>query len=222
MSLITARNISNGRKGFTLAEVLMATVISTMVIASAWSVYMMVWQWWAEMGPHIEIERTARLALLNVIDGVTSVKGLTGDVAGTYYVGSTPCKRRNGIAWANKDPGDDSYPQILDQTGKPASKINYHLEPDPNNTKREFYYGTYNGQGVIYYKHTDGTSYMLDGTRGITDLRFEKFVDAEGNTHDNIIKVTVMAEKAVYGTRAQAPYTVDVVYTDTVYLRNAL
>lgn len=222
MSLITARNISNGRKGFTLAEVLMATVISTMVIASAWSVYMMVWQWWAEMGPHIEIERTARLALLNVIDGVTSVKGLTGDVAGTYYVGSTPCKRRNGIAWANKDPGDDSYPQILDQTGKPASKINYHLEPDPNNTKREFYYGTYNGQGVIYYKHTDGTSYMLDGTRGITDLRFEKFVDAEGNTHDNIIEVTVTAEKAVYGTRAQAPYTVDVVYTDTVYLRNAL
>ncbi len=222
MSLITARSISNGRKAFTLAEVLMATVISTMVIASAWSVYMMVWQWWAEMGPHIEIERTARLALLNVIDGVTSVKGLTGDVAGTYYVGSTPYKRRNGIAWANKDPGDDSYPQILDQTGKPASKINYHLEPDPNNTKREFYYGTYNGQGVIYYKHTDGASYMLDGTRGIADLRFEKFVDAEGNTHDNIIKVTVTAKKEIYGTRAQAPYTVEVVYTDTVYLRNAL
>lgn len=222
MSLITARSISNGRKGFTLAEVLMATVISTMVIASAWSVYMMVWQWWAEMGPRIEIERTARLALLNVIDGVTSVKGLTGDVAGTYYVGSTPYKRRNGIAWANKNPGDNSYPQILDQTGKPASRINYHLEPDPNNTKREFYYGTYNGQGVIYYKHADGASYVLDGTRGITDLRFEKFIDAEGNSHDNIIKVTVTAEKEIYGTRAQAPYTVDVVYTDTVYLRNAL
>jgi len=222
MSLITARSILNGRKGFTLAEVLMATVISTMVMASAWSVYMMVWQWWAEMGPRIEIERTARLALLNIIDGVTSVKGLTGNVAGTYYVGSTPYKRRNGIAWANKDPGDDSYPQIQDQAGKPASKINYHLDPDPDNTKREFYYGTYNGQGVIYYKHTDGASYMLDGTRGITDLRFENFVDAEDNSHNNIIKVTVTAEKEIYGTRAQQPYTVEVVYTDTVYLRNAL
>lgn len=221
MSPITARSILNGRKGFTLAEVLMATVISTIVIASAWSVYMMVWQWWAEMGPRIEIERTARLALLNVIDGVTSVKGLSGDVAGSYYVGATPYKRRNGIAWANKDPGDNSYPQIQDQTGKPASRISYHLEPDPNNTKREFYYGTYSGQGVIYYKHTDGASYVLDGTRGITDLSFEKFVDAEGNTHDNIIKVIVTAEREIYGTRAQ-PYTVEVVYTDTVYLRNAL
>ena len=222
MSLITVRSTPNSRKGFTLAEVLVASIIGTMVMASAWSVYVMVWQWWAETGPRIEIERTARLALLNVIDGVTSVSGLSGDVAGSYTIGVTSYKRRNGIAWANKDPGDNSYPQILDQTGKPASRILYHLEPDAGNVKREFYYGTYNGQGVVYYKHTNGTDYVLDGTRGITDLKFEKFIDAEGDSHDNIIKVTVTAEKEVYGTRAQTSYTVGVVYTDTVYLRNAL
>ncbi|MBU0605216.1 MAG: prepilin-type N-terminal cleavage/methylation domain-containing protein [Candidatus Omnitrophica bacterium] len=222
MSLITVRSTLNSRKGFTLAEVLVATIIGTMVMASAWSVYVMVWQWWAETSPRIEVERTARLALLNIIDGVTSVGGLSGDVAGSYTIGSTSYKRRNGIAWANKDPGDSSYPQIQDQTGMPASRILYHLEPDAGNTKREFYYGTDNGQGAVYYKHTNGVSYMLNGTRGITNLKFEKFVDPEGYSYDNIIKVTVTAQKEVYGTRAQQSYTVGVVYTDTVYLRNAL
>ncbi|MCM8761602.1 MAG: hypothetical protein NC933_05680, partial [Candidatus Omnitrophica bacterium] len=149
-------------------------------------------------------------------------KGLSGDVAGSYTVGSTTYKRRNGIAWANKDPGDNEYPQILDQPDHPASRIKYHLVPDGNNVKREFYYGTYNGRGVVYYKHTSGTSYRLDDTLGITDLKFEKFVDAEDEEHKNIIKVTVTASKEVYGTRQQQPYTVTVIYTDTVYLRNAL
>jgi prepilin-type N-terminal cleavage/methylation domain-containing protein len=205
------------KRGFTLAEVLIAAIIGTMVIASAWSVYAMVWQWWAEMSPRLDVERSARLALLNVIEGVTSVSGLPGDAAGSYTVGSTNYKRRNGIAWANKDPGDNSYPEILDQTGKPASRIRFHLVPDGNNVKREFYHGTYNGQGVIYYRHSNGSLYRLDGTLGVTELSFEKMPGT-----DNIIKVTVAAEKEVYGTRAGQPYPVRVVYTDTVYLRNAL
>jgi prepilin-type N-terminal cleavage/methylation domain-containing protein len=222
MSLITVRNALTGRKGFTLAEVLIASIIGTMVIASAWSVYIMVWQWWTEMSPRLDVERSARLALLNIIEGVTSVNGLTGDAAGSYTIGSTTYKRRNGLAWASKDPGDSEYPQIYDQSGYPASRIVYHLVPDANNVKREFYYGTYNGKGIVYYKHTTGTSYRLDGTSGITGLKFEKFVDADGVQRNNIIKVTVTAAKEVYGTRAQQPYTVTVVYTDTVYLRNAL
>jgi len=217
MLLTIAKKRHKNRRGFTLAEILIASIIGTMVIASGWSVYVMVWQWWSEMSPRIEIERSARLALLNVIEGVTSVKNLAGDVAGSYTIGSTTYKRRNGIAWASKDKGDNKYPEILDQTGHPASRIKYHLDPDPNNTKREFYYGTYNGQGIVYYKHTNGASYRLDSTLGITDLKFENFDDA-----DNVIKVTVTAQKQVYGTRKQQPFTVTVVYSDTVYLRNAL
>lgn len=222
MSLIIRNIVMRDRKGFTLAEVLISAIIGTLVIISAWSVYMMMWQWWAETSPRLDIERSARLALLNVIEGVTSISGLTGDVAGSYTIGSTNYKRRNGIAWANKDPGDNSYPVIEDQTGHPASRIRYHLVPDANNTKREFYYGTYNGRGVVYYKHTNGVNYRLDGTLGITDIKFEKFVDSEGTTHDNIIKVTVTSQKDVFGTRINQPYTVTVVYSDTVYLRNAL
>jgi hypothetical protein len=222
MLLTTVSDILKSRNGFTLAEVLIAAIIGTMVVASAWAVYMMVWQWWTEMGPRLDIERSARLALLNVIEGVKSISGLTGDVAGSYTIGSSTYKRRNGIAWASKDPGDNKYPEIMDQTGYPASRIKYHLIPDANSTKREFYYGTYNGQGVVYYKHTDGVSYRIDSTRGITGLKFEDFVDTEGVIHKNIIKVTVTAKKEIYGTRTNQPYTVTVVYTDTVYLRNAL
>lgn len=224
MSLITLRAILARRdtRGFSLAEVLIAAIIGTMVIASAWAVYMMVWQWWHEMSPRLDVERAARLALLNVVEGVTSISGITGDVAGSYTVGSTTYKRRNGLAWASKDPADSSYPAIYDQTGKPASRIVYHLVPDASGVKREFYYGTYNGQGVVYYKHTNGTVYRLDSTLGITNIEFGKFVDAEGTVHDNIITVKVTAAKAVYGTRTNQPFTVSVAYTDTVYLRNAL
>jgi hypothetical protein len=222
MSLTTVSAVLRNRKAFTLAEVLIAAIIGTMVIVSAWSVYMMMWQWWAETSPRLDIERAARLALLNIIEGVSSISGFSGDVAGSYTIGSDTYRRRNGIAWANKDPGDNAYPIIEDQTGHPASRIRYHLLPDANNSKREFYYGTYNGQGIVYYKHTNSVAYRLDSTRGITDVKFEKFIDAEGGTHDNIIKVTVTAQKEVYGTRTNQPYTVTVVYSDTVYLRNAL
>lgn len=217
MSQTIADMTRRDRRGFTLAEVLIAIIVGTFVMISAWSAYMMVWQWWSEMGPRLDVERSARLALLNTIEGVTSVSGLSGDVAGSYTVNSVAHKRRNGIAWANKDPGDNAYPEILDQTGYPASRIRYHLVPDGNNVKREIYFGTYNGQGVLYYKHTSGASYRLDSTLGITNLKFEKLSGT-----NNIIKVTVTSQKQVYGTRTQQPYTVQVVYTDTVFLRNAL
>lgn len=222
MSLSIIKRPLKARRGFTLAEILIAALIGTMVIASGWSVYLMVWQWWAEMSPRLEVERAARVGLLNVIEGVTSVPGLAGDVAGSYTVGSTTYKRRNGIAWACKDPGDNQYPQIMNQAGNPASRIVFHLVPDAPNAKREFYYGTFGGKGVVYYKHTNGAAYRLDSTLGISGLKFEKFEDADGDIHDNIIKVTVTASREIYGTRTNQPLTVEVIYSDTVYLRNAL
>ncbi len=205
----------------------MATVISTMVMASAWSVYMMVWRWWAETGPRIETERAARLALLNVTDGVTSIKNLSGNVADSYSIGSTPSpyKCRNGIAWSTLTKEDlDSNPSFTTPViSADGHQIDFKLDRDAVAVNgRSFYAGTYDGQGVVYYKHTNGTSYMLDSTRGITDLKFEKFEDAQHVIHDDIIKVTVTAEKEIHGTRAQQSYTVGVVYADTVYLRNAL
>ena len=202
-----------GRKGFTLAEVLIAIMIGTMVVASAWSVYVMVWQWWAEMSPRLDVERFARVALLNTTEGVTSISGLGDVVNETYTVGSTTYKYRSGIAWAT------AYPTIsLDK-----KTITYCLVKESSNT-RQFYYGTYIEdnieKGAIFYKHTNNTVYKLkpalywpDDT---TSIKFEKFEGA-----DNIIKVTVTASKEVKGTRKE-PYTVSVTYTDTVYLRNAL
>ena len=209
MSLtITKKGLKN-RRGFTLAEMLIASIIGTMVIASAWSVYVMVWQWWAETSPRIEVERFARLALLNLTEGVTSVRGLSGDVAGSYTVNSIPYKRRNGIAWAK------AYPTI----SADKKTITYKLEPDSSDT-RQFYYGTYNGKGVMYYKHSNGTTYRLEPTLDApatgTGIMFENFDGA-----NNIIKVTVTAAREVKGTRKE-PYTVSVVYADTIYLRNAL
>lgn len=215
MSLIIAKNKLKGRRGFTLAEILIASIIGTMVIASAWSVYVMVWQWWSEMSPRLEVERFARMTLLNVTEGVTSIRNL-GDVAGTYTAGSTTYRRRNGIAWAT------AYPTISGD----GKTITYRLAPDSSNI-RQFYYGTYNGKGVIYYKHSNGTNYRLEPTLDSptdqTSIIFDKLPNPSPppDDYDNIIQVTVTAEKEVLGTR-KGPHKVKVVYTDTVYLRNAL
>jgi hypothetical protein len=212
MSLITARKILKGSRGFTLAEILIASIVGTMVIASAWSVYVMVWQWWAETSPRLDAERSARLALLNLTEGVTYVNGL-GYIANPYVVNGRNYYYRNGIAWA------DEYPVISADN----KTITYSLMPDSSST-RQFYPGTYNGQGVIYYRHTDGASYRLDSTLGVTDLRFENLPNPDDplTPYNNVIKVTVTARKEVYGTRADQPFIIEVEYSDTVYLRNAL
>jgi len=95
--------------------------------------------------------------------------------------------------------------------------------PDSSNI-RQFYYGTYNGSGYIFYRNGAGTVTRLAPTKGITDIQFSNLPDPNNpsHPHDNIIKVVATAEKDIAGTRAENPYHVKVQYTDTVLLRNAL
>jgi hypothetical protein len=201
------------RNAFTIAEVLLASVVGMFVIGAVICVYMMTWRWWAEISPRLDAQRAARLALLNVIEGVTGIASGPDPVAGAFTVGSTAYKRRNGIAWAT------AYPTISADN----KSIDYRLVPDSSNTRR-FYLVTdsVTGIGTLYYKHSSGASYAIPSTRGLSDIKFEKFTDAGGTAHDNIIKVTATAEKNVAGTRPGAGLDIKVVYTDTVYLRNAL
>lgn len=200
------------RRGFTLVEMMFALVIGFFVIAAAWASYVMIWQWWAEMSPRLDAQRTARIALLSVIEGVTGVVGGPDPVAGTFTVGDTTYKRRNGIAWAT------AYPSITAGGGS----ISYRLVPDSSNARMFFVLAnSLVPEGALYYKHTDGKTYEIPSTRGISEVKFEKFVDSGGAEHDNIIKVTATVDRDISGTRA-GQYNIKVVYTDTVYLRNAL
>ena len=196
-----------------MVEVLLATVIASFIMLAVWGVYMMSWQWWAETSPRIDLERAARMALLSVIEGSIDTN------AGTYTIGATTYTRRNGIAWATAKPTiafDASVPPI-------PYKIKYKLAPDSGNI-REFYYGTYSGNGYVFYKNAAAGSIgtKIDSTKGITGIRFSRLVNRYGVEQDNIIQVVVTAEKSLYGTRKANPYIVKVVYTDTIYLRNAL
>lgn len=227
------------RRGFTLAEVLIAAIIGTLVITSAWSVYMMVWQWWAEISPRIGVERKARLVLLQVIEGVPD------STTGSYTINSVSYNRRNGIAWAT------AYPDIYTSSGTaiPASngdaytgvRIKYRLSPDSANV-RELYVGDYNGKKAVYYKSSaSATPRALENTAAddivLTFKRLSSlaYVTSGGsatsasykdpttnNDHENIVIVAVTLTDNVFGTRTNQPYGVTVRYSDTVYLRNKI
>lgn len=193
------------KKAFTIVEALFMAAIATFVMLSVWGVYMMSWQWYAEIIPRLDLEKAARLALLTVIEGSTDSN------AGTYTVNGVTYTRRNGIAWAT------AYPTISSD----KKTITYKLDTD-SSAARQFYYGTYNGKGYIFYKNNNGTVTRIESTKGISNIRFSKFVDKDSVTHDNIIQIVATADADIYGTRKVNPYHVSVVYTDTVHLRNAL
>ena len=190
-----------------MVEVLFAAVIGCYVIMAVWSVCIMTWRWWAEITPRLELEKAARLTLLSVIEGKIDSS------VGSYTAGPTTYTRRNGIAWAI------AYPTISSD----AKTISYRLVPDSSNI-RQFYYGTYGGDGYIFYKNNSGTVTRIDSTKGVTNIQFSKLPDPSnpsGPPYDNIIQVVVTAERDILGTRS-SPYHVKVQYTDTVFLRNAL
>lgn len=199
------RNIRNFKTGdtkaFTIVEIMLASVIAAFILTTVMGVYMMCSQWWAEIGPRLDAEKCARMALLSIIEGSVD------STAGSYTVDGTIYTRRNGIAWATATP-------LISGTGD--SDISYRLVPDDSNS-RHFYKEIYNGDGYIYYVDGIGPVKIITSTKGVTDLRFST---VEG--HDNIIQVEVTAEKDVYGTRRADPYTISVTYTDTVYLRNTV
>ena len=191
------------RRAVTLAEVITASAIALYTIGAAWAVYIMVWRWYYEAAPRVEAQRMARAAIAQIVDGYPD------STTGTYTIGSTTYKRRNGIAWATEDPTVTS------------DQIDYRLEPDSSNI-RSYYMATVpdtGGEKALYYKDSNGTSHEIRATRGITALTFEKFEDKDETVHNNIITVTATAEKEVRGTRSQ-PYNIKIVYSDVIYLRN--
>lgn len=225
----TIRAPSRGRRGFTLAEVLIAAMIGTMVIASAWAVYMMVWQWFAEMSPRLDVERSARMALLRIVEGVPG--SVTGDT-GKITVNNVDYKRRNGIAWSTDLPDLESV--TLDGTTK-VRRINFRLRFDDEKAVvtgnvRSFYVEKSGDRRIISYRYYDydDNQYktrQVANTKDVTyDVEFGNFTDdgTPPTTYQNIMTVKVTAEREVYGTRLSQPYTVKVEYTDTVYLRNKL
>jgi Tfp pilus assembly protein PilV len=195
---------NEGRSGFTMAEFIIAAVVSMYVTLGALSVYMMVLTWWHQTAPRIEAQRTARIALSRVIDGIVDSDAGTDATAssGTY-------RRRNGIAWAVSQDSS-TIPSIPTD-----AEIDFALESDSSRV-RAFYLGTdAGGSKVVYYKY-NSSSEEIKGTKGITDLKFE-FIDV---TNKNLVRVTVKVEKDVQTGTGSTTYPVRVECSETVFLRN--
>jgi len=186
------------KRAFTLIEALTATFIAVYVLTGAWSAYMMSWTWYHEINPEVEAQRIARIAISTIINGNVD------STAGTYSIGPTVYRRRNGISQAVDVPTLDS-PQ----------SISFRLEPDAGND-RNYYLGVDSNTGlnVVYYSDSDDVIHKITATIGITDLIVEKF---EGR--DNMIKVTAIVQRDILGT-GTTPYRVNVTYSEVAYLRN--
>ena len=186
------------RRAFSLAEVIVASSVVAFVLLGAWSVYVMMVTWWHQTEPKIEAQRIARITLARVVSGIVASD------AGTDQIGNLRYLRRNGIAWA---VGTPSIPS--------ENEIEFALAPDSSNV-RAYYFGTDSGsgKGVLYYEY-NGSTEMVKGTLGLTDLKFE-FLDS---TYKNLIRVTATVQKSVnIGNRA--PYSIKVEYTEVVFLKN--
>ncbi|MFA5146058.1 MAG: prepilin-type N-terminal cleavage/methylation domain-containing protein [Candidatus Omnitrophota bacterium] len=199
---------SSRQRGFTLIEVMTASMIALYVFAGAWGIFIMTWKWWHETLPVIEAERVARLALMSIVEGTAD------PTAGVTTIGTSTHARRNGIMWAT------SYDIPSLQEGR---EIDFDLLQDGGTSHvRAFYLDT--AQNAVYYRDNANTLYKINSTSGLTGLKFEKLSEDFGGTgtatvHDDIIKVTATVEKDVIGTRG-VPYHIKVEYSDTVHLDN--
>lgn len=202
-------------KAFTLVEVLTTVAISSLVIVGSWGIYMMGSLWWHETVPRLDAQRIARMALYETIVGDRDT------TAGTDSIGSNSYVRRNGISGACIDMDND--PPTTPVISEDQRRIDFRLEPDSSNV-RAFYLGTdsVTGLGVVYYKRDNANPpVQIRPTLGITDLRFGFFVDGEGLTHYNIVRVTATVDRTVTGA-AGGDYAVHVEYNDFAYLKNNL
>lgn len=191
--------------GTTLVELMTALFVALFVVASVWSVYLIVWKWWHETAPRIEAQRMARIAVLAVINGVDDT------TAGTYTVNSVAYTRKNGITWATTAQPGSVKPSIPS-----AGEIDFALVPDITNARAfKLDIDPVTSRNAVRYRNDAGTWSTVAGTVGIKDLTFA-FVDS---VNKNLVQVTVTAEKNVEGVRSQT-YTVSVTYVATVYLRN--
>lgn len=201
-----------GVKAFTIAELVVTSLIALFIILGSWAIYRMTWQWWHETEPVIDAERIARVTLATIIDGTIDT---TAGTDGAY-------PRRNGVAWAVYEP-------VVASSIEAADRINFGLE------KEKEYYGDYpaahnvrafylatdatTGLKVLCYQDSADSVHTIKATLGITGLAFEKVRDgATGKVH---IKITATVAKTITGTR-EAGYPVKIEYVDYTYLRNVL
>ncbi|MFH0763736.1 MAG: prepilin-type N-terminal cleavage/methylation domain-containing protein [Candidatus Omnitrophota bacterium] len=196
---------SEGRRAFTLVEIMIAMFIALYTISAAVGAYVMFWTWWHETNPEIEAARIARIALSTV------VRGRSDPTAGTYTVGTTVYTRRNGIAGAIRAP---TFPMPA-----PSQQIDFGLETDAANS-RSYFLGPDGPSGfnAVYCMNNDGVISIIPSTLGITDLRFQYYTDPAGIVYDNMIVVTATVEKDIVG--GLAPHRVHVVYSELVSLIN--
>lgn len=220
------------KSGFTLAEIIVGSMIATLTLIVIWAVYILGWTWWYQVSPRIDAQRIARLAIEKIVEGTPD------PTAGYDMVGNIRYDKRNGIA------GTYYYHPTLPNTyvnskGTTVSnEIDYGLYEDyktynpavPRNV-RAFYLDTDAGTGLkaAYYRDSNNTPHMLKNTLGITNLEFSYYVDESGVTYNNIIVVSVSVEKDVL-TTGGTPYHINVHYGyddaqtlrcgNTVYLRN--
>lgn len=193
-------------RGFTLVEMMIATVVAIYVVAAVWGVYIMAAQWWSETLPRIETQRIARLAVSMIIDGIPGE-----DLGELETTGGPSYPRRYGLAWSISETDIDPDTE--------SDEIGFMLLSGDAVDKRGFKIATDGTTEAVYYKAASGAWKRIEATSGITDLVFEKVV-ANGRS-TVMVRVTATAEKEIRGTRLDG-HTVRCTYTDYVYLRNYL
>ncbi len=211
MLLNTAKISGRDKKGFTIVELMVSSLVIVYIFLCAFAMYMMGLAWWNEILPQTECQRIARSAISTIKEGMVD------STVGTDIINSITYKKRNGLEEAYKsrdDSLDVSFTTPL--ISLEGRKISFKLEPDPTSTNyRAFYLGQdASGTQAVYYQIGSTTPKLIRATRGITDLVFEAV-----SGYTNMIKVTATVQKTVMGSRS-TPYQISVVYSDYVYLRN--
>lgn len=185
-----SRNILKLDRGFSLAELLSASFVSTLAIVAALSIYMMGWSWWHETMPQAEAQRAVRTAINSIVNG------LSDPSCGSDTVNAVSYTRKNGLTWATSVQS----PAV----GESGSLVSFDLAGAAN---QSFFLDSAN-EKICH--NTAGN--FVKGTYGITSLDFERL-------DTDLIRVTAGVDKYVPGTR-QVPYHVRAFESETIYLRN--
>lgn len=203
------------KRGFTLAELMIAIFISMYVFLCALAMYMMGWSWWYEILPQTECQRIARITISII------AKGMMDSTVGADTINFVTYGRRNGLEHACRTRADVDASFITPTITDGGHRINFKLESAMTQYNDSSFYLDQDGSGVkaVYYKHSDYPPREIKATRGITDLTFEPYPDPAAYNDLNFIKVTTTVQRVVRGSR-KVPYQISIVYTDYIYLRN--
>jgi len=202
----------NSLTGFTLVEILVASLIAMYIFLCAWAMYMIAWTWWYEISPHTECQRIARLAISTIS------AGMKDPTAGSDMVNFVTYGRRRGAGWAARNSDTDVTPTITDSGPTTGHRINFKLESDPVGSNIRSYYLGQDADGVkaVYYQYGNNAPQIMTATSGISDLTFERVLAEEGKDYSavSLYKITATASQTVRGVVRSAAYT------DYIFLRN--